>query len=82
MHCLAMDIVLLRAIAPAGMCLPRRCLVMGIHVNFILEDKSVHSHRRKHQVLRRDFLLGCWCCNIGIKLIYYIFLSCFPHPVT
>jgi hypothetical protein len=31
-RCLAMDVLFLRALARAGMCLPSRCLAMGIHV--------------------------------------------------
>jgi hypothetical protein len=31
-HCLAMDVLLLRALVPAGMCLPSRCLAMGVYV--------------------------------------------------
>jgi hypothetical protein len=31
-RCLAMDVLLLRALAPAGMCLPSRCLAMGLNV--------------------------------------------------
>jgi hypothetical protein len=31
-RCLAMDILLLRALAPEEVCLPSRCLVMDIHV--------------------------------------------------
>jgi hypothetical protein len=31
-RCLAMDVLLLRAFSSAGMCLPSRCLTMGIHV--------------------------------------------------
>jgi hypothetical protein len=29
---LAMDVLLLRALAPAGMCLPSRCLAVGLTV--------------------------------------------------
>jgi hypothetical protein len=31
-HCLAMDVLLLRVYASAGMCLPTRCLAMGLYV--------------------------------------------------
>jgi hypothetical protein len=31
-RCLAMDVILLRALALAGMCLPIRCLAMGLYV--------------------------------------------------
>jgi hypothetical protein len=31
-RCLAVDVLLLQAFASGGMCLPSRCLAMGIHV--------------------------------------------------
>jgi hypothetical protein len=31
-HCLAMDVLLLRAFASAGVFLPSRCVAIGIHV--------------------------------------------------
>jgi hypothetical protein len=31
-RCQGMDVLLLRALAPAGMCFPSRCLAMGIYV--------------------------------------------------
>jgi hypothetical protein len=34
-RCLAIDVLLLRALAPAGMCLPSRCLAVGIHVTIL-----------------------------------------------
>jgi hypothetical protein len=34
-RCLAINVVLLRPLAPAGMCLPSRCLTMGIHVTIL-----------------------------------------------
>jgi hypothetical protein len=33
-RCLAMDVLFLRALARAGMCLPSRRLAMGMHVTF------------------------------------------------
>jgi hypothetical protein len=36
-RCLAIDVLLPRALAPSGMCSPSRCLVMGIHVTICLK---------------------------------------------
>jgi hypothetical protein len=35
-HCLAMGVILLRALAPAGRCLPNRCLAICIHVTVLI----------------------------------------------
>jgi hypothetical protein len=43
MLCLAMDILLLLPLAPAGFCLSSRCLVIGLYViifNFLREKAS------------------------------------------
>jgi hypothetical protein len=44
-RCLAMVVLLLRALAPAGMCLPSRCLTMGIHVTV---SKKLYNENRLH----------------------------------
>jgi hypothetical protein len=36
-RCLPLDVLLLRMFAPAGMCLPSRCLAVGIHVTILWE---------------------------------------------
>jgi hypothetical protein len=36
-RCLAMDVLFLRALVRVGMCSPRRCLAMGIHVTTCYE---------------------------------------------
>jgi hypothetical protein len=44
-RCLARDVLLLRSYACAGMCLPSRCLAMGIHVT-IYRGLKINSYRR------------------------------------
>jgi hypothetical protein len=39
--CLAVDVLLLRAYAHAGMCLPSRCLAMGVHVTILKHTPSI-----------------------------------------
>jgi hypothetical protein len=44
-RCLAMDVVLLRALTPAGMCLQSRCLEMSLCVYHLTTVASSGSHR-------------------------------------
>jgi hypothetical protein len=39
-RCVTIDVLLLHALAPAGMCLPSRCLAMGIHVTICCTSKT------------------------------------------
>jgi hypothetical protein len=39
-RCIAMDVLLLRAYASAGICLPSRCLAMGLYVTILIGPLS------------------------------------------
>jgi hypothetical protein len=38
---LAMDVLLLRALAPVGMCLRSRCLAMGLYVTVLIKKNKI-----------------------------------------
>jgi hypothetical protein len=39
-RCLATDVLLMRTLASAGMCLPSRCIAMGLYVTIIIQTTS------------------------------------------
>jgi hypothetical protein len=50
--CLAIDILLSRTLARAGMCLPSRCLALGIHVTVHF---SIYEQNHKSQIKEAHF---------------------------
>jgi hypothetical protein len=45
-HCLAMDVLLLRAYASAEMCLPSRCLAMGLYIKIFCGTPLLHCSQK------------------------------------
>jgi hypothetical protein len=55
-RCLAIDALLLRALAPVGMCIESRCLTVGPHVTMLISSsgsKSSHAFNSKEYATRR-----------------------------
>jgi hypothetical protein len=48
-HCLAMDVLFLRALAHAGMCLLSHCLAMGLYVTIL--SKLIHNGQRSESLI-------------------------------
>jgi hypothetical protein len=47
LRCLVLDVLLLRALARAGICLPSRCLAMDVYVKCKCQFTSVETSRMK-----------------------------------
>jgi hypothetical protein len=94
-RCLAMDVLLLRALAPAGMCLPSRCLAVGTMSQYIFVCLGVRQFinffckwtLRKDYTFRfrtMQFFLILFYCPYGILAsilsVKYILFSPFLSP--
>jgi hypothetical protein len=77
-RCLAVDVLMLRTFASAGMCLPSRCLEMGIHVTifisiFILVLSSHLCLELSCDIAMR-YYNKCFVCISCFLDVRYIFL--------
>jgi hypothetical protein len=73
-----MDVLLLLSACVAGMCLPTRCLAMGVHVTVLNDIKiNVTNHRQKCLLRNGIFVnLGtyCGCAEIPENDLCYLLL--------